>query len=204
MPKKNPLYDWVKNLVIETYHYLTEDTFYELPEYPSSMLSSLYRMGDDLTNVYPLDEWFDNFDEYIDEAYIDYLDLGYEELDKQSNKEKFQQEIVMMIADEFPISVVHEPLINNGIVQEIKKPEKIAVGVGMNFTVVPPNYVTHIDLENTNLKVSLNGVEYELYKSISFDGSRALDTLLDNFGEYSIRDHSVDIHVESKSISMKM
>lgn len=68
-------------------------------------------------------------------------------------------------------------------------PDRIAVGVGYTFTLVPIAETEGIKLKESGSIVTVDGQDYPLMKGTAFEDSRKVDALLDVHGELKIKDH---------------
>lgn len=67
-------------------------------------------------------------------------------------------------------------------------PEKVAVGVGYCFNLVPAREASDIDLHETTTTVTVDGTDYKLMKAATFAESQKVDALLDRYGDKRISD----------------
>lgn len=77
---------------------------------------------------------------------------------------------------------------------ELEK-DLIAVKVGTDFIIIPRTYLDHIELNEDERQVLVDGVEYQLYKGKTFEDSRKIDLLIDEeiYKSYKINDYLVDV-----------
>ena len=75
----------------------------------------------------------------------------------------------------------------------------IAIAAGVNFAIVPAIEAKDIDLMADGL-VSIGGHDYTLYRGQTFDESRKVDAILDQYEELSVAPHRVDCSPSTKKI----
>lgn len=75
----------------------------------------------------------------------------------------------------------------------------IAIAAGVNFAIVPAIEARDIDLMPDGL-VSIGGHDYTLYRGQTFDESRKVDAILDQYEELSVAPHRVDCSPSTKKI----
>lgn len=75
----------------------------------------------------------------------------------------------------------------------------IAIAAGVNFAIVPAIEARDIDLMPDGL-VSIGGHDYTLYRGQTFDESRKVDVILDQYEELSVAPHRVDCSPSTKKI----
>ena len=66
-----------------------------------------------------------------------------------------------------------------------------AVKAGYSFNLFPEDDLSHISLEQTNVKVRVDGETYPLYRGTNYEESQKIDSLLDEHGELPIREYKV-------------
>lgn len=75
----------------------------------------------------------------------------------------------------------------------------IAIAAGVNFAIVPAIEAKDIALMPDGL-VSIGGHDYKLYRGQTFDESRKVDAILDQYEELSVAPHRVDCSPSTKKI----
>lgn len=70
-----------------------------------------------------------------------------------------------------------------------RQPEKIAVGVGYAFNLLPSETVAGIGLKDSGTVVTVDGQDYPLMKGATYEDSRLVDGLLDSYGEKRVSDY---------------
>lgn len=75
----------------------------------------------------------------------------------------------------------------------------IAIAAGVNFAIVPAIEAKDIALMPDGL-VSISGHDYTLYRGQTFDESRKVDLILDQYEELSVAPHRVDCSPSTKKI----
>lgn len=75
----------------------------------------------------------------------------------------------------------------------------IAIAAGVNFAIVPAIEAKDIALMSDGL-VSIGGHDYTLYRGQTFDESRKVDAILDQYEELSVAPHRVDCNPSTKKI----
>ncbi|MEE0582979.1 MAG: magnesium chelatase domain-containing protein [Adlercreutzia sp.] len=75
----------------------------------------------------------------------------------------------------------------------------IAIAAGVNFAIVPAIEAKDIALMPDGL-VSIGGHDYTLYRGQTFDESRKVDAILDQYEELSVAPHRVDCSPSTKKI----
>lgn len=75
----------------------------------------------------------------------------------------------------------------------------IAIAAGVNFAIVPAIEAKDIALMSDGL-VSIGGHDYTLYRGQTFDESRKVDAILDQYEELSVAPHRVDCSPSTKKI----
>lgn len=75
----------------------------------------------------------------------------------------------------------------------------IAIAAGVNFAIVPAIEAKDIALMPDGL-VSIGGHDYTLYRGQTFDESRKVDSILDQYEELSVAPHRVDCSPSTKKI----
>lgn len=75
----------------------------------------------------------------------------------------------------------------------------IAVAAGVNFAIVPAIEAKDVALMPDGL-VSIGGHDYTLYRGQTFDESRKVDAILDQYEELSVASHRVDCSPSTKKI----
>lgn len=75
----------------------------------------------------------------------------------------------------------------------------IAVAAGVNFAIVPAIEAKDVALMPDGL-VSIGGHDYTLYRGQTFDESRKVDAILDQYEELSVAPHRVDCSPSTKKI----
>lgn len=75
----------------------------------------------------------------------------------------------------------------------------IAIAVGVKFAIVPAIEAKDIALMSDGL-VSIGGHDYTLYRGQTFDESRKVDAILDQYEELSVAPHRVDCSPSTKKI----
>lgn len=75
----------------------------------------------------------------------------------------------------------------------------IAIAAGVNFAIVPAIEAKDIALMSDGL-VSIGGHDYKLYRGQTFDESRKVDAILDQYEELSVAPHRVDCSPSTKKI----
>ena len=75
----------------------------------------------------------------------------------------------------------------------------IAIAAGVNFAIVPAIEAKDIALMPDGL-VSIGGHDYTLYRGQTFDESRKVDVILDQYEELSVAPHRVDCSPSTKKI----
>lgn len=75
----------------------------------------------------------------------------------------------------------------------------IAVAAGVNFAIVPAIEAKDVALIPDGL-VSIGGHDYTLYRGQTFDESRKVDAILDQYEELSVASHRVDCSPSTKKI----
>lgn len=75
----------------------------------------------------------------------------------------------------------------------------IAIAAGVNFAIVPAIEAKDISLMPDGL-VSIGGHDYTLYRGQTFDESRKVDAILDQYEELSVAPHRVDCSPSTKKI----
>lgn len=75
----------------------------------------------------------------------------------------------------------------------------IAIAAGVNFAIVPAIEAKDIALMSDGL-VSIGGHDYTLYRGQTFDESRKVDVILDQYEELSVAPHRVDCSPSTKKI----
>lgn len=75
----------------------------------------------------------------------------------------------------------------------------IAIAAGVNFAIVPAIEAKDIALMPDGL-VSISGHDYTLYRGQTFDESRKVDVILDQYEELSVAPHRVDCSPSTKKI----
>ena len=75
----------------------------------------------------------------------------------------------------------------------------IAIAAGVHFAIVPAIEAKDIALMSDGL-VSIGGHDYTLYRGQTFDESRKVDTILDQYEELSVAPHRVDCSPSTKKI----
>lgn len=75
----------------------------------------------------------------------------------------------------------------------------IAVAAGVNFAIVPAIEAKDVALMPDGL-VSIGGHDYTLYRGQTFDDSRKVDAILDQYEELSVASHRVDCSPSTKKI----
>lgn len=68
---------------------------------------------------------------------------------------------------------------------------KVAVGAGYVFNLFDSKEILNagIDISNTGTIVTVDGMDYQLKKGVTYEDSRRVDALLDTHGEMRIADH---------------
>ncbi|MGF3113636.1 helicase-related protein [Facklamia sp. P9177] len=76
-------------------------------------------------------------------------------------------------------------------IEDKSQEKQIALKVGTEFTLVEPNSIQDIEIEDTGNIVVLDGKEYPMYRGSSFEESQKIDNLLDsgNYPVFKIDDH---------------
>ena len=75
----------------------------------------------------------------------------------------------------------------------------IAIAAGVNFAIVPAIEAKDIALMSDGL-VRIGGHDYKLYRGQTFDESRKVDAILDQYEELSVAPHRVDCSPSTKKI----
>lgn len=75
----------------------------------------------------------------------------------------------------------------------------IAIAAGVNFAIVPAIEAKDIALMSDGL-VSIGGHDFKLYRGQTFDESRKVDAILDQYEELSVAPHRVDCSPSTKKI----
>ena len=75
----------------------------------------------------------------------------------------------------------------------------VAIAAGVNFAIVPAIEAKDIALMSDGL-VSIGGHDYTLYRGQTFDESRKVDAILDQYEELSVAPHRVDCSPSTKKI----
>lgn len=66
-----------------------------------------------------------------------------------------------------------------------------AVKAGYSFNLFQEEDLSSISLEQTKVKVRVDGETYPLYRGINYEESQKIDRLLDEYGELPIREYKV-------------
>lgn len=78
---------------------------------------------------------------------------------------------------------------------------KLAVAVGYNFGLIPEEEMNGIALDGEGV-IHFEGQNYTLYKAKTYEDSRKIDTLLDKYGEYSIKEYKMEPVIMSGEFEM--
>ena len=82
--------------------------------------------------------------------------------------------------------------------------EFVAVAVGYNFGLIPVEELSNIKLKQVSSIVRLDEQNWNLFKAENYEDSRKVDSLLDRYGEYAIKDHLIEPVIMSGEIEMKL
>ncbi|MGF3225959.1 helicase-related protein [Facklamia sp. P12932] len=80
-------------------------------------------------------------------------------------------------------------------IEDKSQEKQIALKVGTEFTLVEPNNIQDIEIEDTGNIVVLDGKEYQMYRGSSFEESQKIDNLLDS-GNYPV--FKIDEHLKEE------
>ena len=81
--------------------------------------------------------------------------------------------------------------------------DKTAIAVGYSFAMVPNRELEGIHLNSAGA-VRFENENQTLYKAATYEESKKLDTLLDRYGEYRIKDYKIEPVIMSGVIEMKI
>ncbi len=78
-----------------------------------------------------------------------------------------------------------------------------AVSVGYSFGLVPSDALDSILLEDSGA-VRFEGENWNLFRAKTYDDSRKLDTLLDQYGEYPLKDYRIEPIIMSGTLQLRV
>ena len=147
----------------------------------------------------------------------DTLESEKEVTDVADFEEEIEEAIEETTAEEIDFVEVEETIGFDEIIdpeqifmeQELQKEESkkdlIAAKVGYNFILIPRAYLTLAELSNDNIKVEVDGKEYEVYSGKTFEDSQRIEFFMDsgNYTEYMLNDYikeeSIDLNVSKEA-----
>lgn len=126
-----------------------------------------------------------------------FKELADRELKKQFTKEEIHRAFLGQLddvsRDEVSQEVDPEILFMQGE-EQIDK-ELIAAKVGTEFTIIPKSDLNHVEIDEDERQVLVDGVEYQLFKGKTFEESRKIEFFMDeeDYKTYKISDYLIDL-----------
>lgn len=71
----------------------------------------------------------------------------------------------------------------------------IAAKVGTEFIIIPKSDLNHVEIDEDERQVLVDGVEYQLFKGKTFEDSRKIEFFMDeeDYKTYKISDYLIDL-----------